>query len=283
MIISVASGKGGTGKTTVAVSMALALISSRYEVTLLDCDVEEPNAHIFINPEYQEMEEICIGVPEINREKCNLCGKCAELCAFNALLVAGDNVIVYSEMCHGCGGCSYFCPEGAVQLKPRTIGAIETGIAGEMGFVRGRLEVGAALSPPLVDAVKKRGSAGKGVVIIDAPPGTSCPVIHAVRGTDYCLLVTEPTPFGLNDLDLSVQMVRSLGVPCGVLINRARDDWGIIEKYCRREGLEILMKIPLSQDIARAYSRGVPLAKVNGDWDSAFRQLYLNIRGLIVS
>jgi MinD superfamily P-loop ATPase len=281
MIISVASGKGGTGKTTVATSMALALQACDH-VTFLDCDVEEPNGHIFLNPEFTETENIYIEVPKIDPGKCNLCGRCAEVCAFNALLVAGEAVITFPELCHGCGGCRYFCPVGAISPEPKQIGTVERGVAGRLAFVRGRLEVGAALSPPLIDAVRKNRGPG-GITIVDAPPGTSCPVIHSVRGTDFCLLVTEPTPFGLNDLDLAVQMVRSLGVPCGVLINRAREGWGIIEKYCRQEGITVMMKIPLSQEIAEAYSRGVPLAKFDRGWNDAFKQLYREIGGLVAN
>lgn len=281
MIIAVASGKGGTGKTTVATSMALALQACD-QVTYLDCDVEEPNGHIFLNPELTDTENIYIEVPGIDPDKCTLCGKCAEICAFNALLVAGDTVISFPELCHGCGGCRYFCPAGAIVPERKQIGTVERGTAGRLYFARGRLEVGAALSPPLVDAVRKN-TGRRGITIIDAPPGTSCPVIHSVRGADFCLLVTEPTPFGLNDLDLAVQMVQSLGVPCGVLVNRARDEWGIVDQYCQRRGIPILMKIPLSRSIAGAYSRGVPLVKQDGSWNDAFRRLYREMGGRVAS
>ncbi|SFG81957.1 MinD superfamily P-loop ATPase, contains an inserted ferredoxin domain [Desulfotomaculum arcticum] len=282
MIISVASGKGGTGKTTVAVGMALALQSIDNQVTFLDCDVEEPNGHIFIKPDMQKNEDVYIQVPEINREKCDYCGKCAELCAFNALLVASESVVVFHELCHGCGGCNYFCPQGAVNLIPKKIGTIEVGSAAEgLNFAHGMLEIGVPLSPPLVDAVKKKQDGG--VTIIDAPPGTSCPAVHTVRGTDFCLLVTEPTPFGLNDLALAVEMARALGVPCGVLVNRAREGWDIIDKYCQHNGISILMKIPLSREIAGAYSRGIPLTFLDKEWEDAFRRLFRDIRGMVES
>jgi MinD superfamily P-loop ATPase len=282
MIIAVASGKGGTGKTTVATGMTLALQDISSEVAFIDCDVEEPNGHIFLCPELNECEDVYIEVPEIDRQKCTRCGKCADLCAFNALLVTSDEVMVFPEFCHGCGGCRYFCPVEAVTMVPRKIGTVEKGYAGRVKFARGRLEVGAALSPPVVDAVKKHFTS-QGITILDAPPGTSCPVIHTVRGSDFCLLVTEPTPFGLNDLDLAVQMVKSLGVPCGVLINRARERPCLIEKYCREHELNVLMKIPLSKDIAGAYSRGIPPGAVDGNWNKAFRQLYLDIGELVAN
>lgn len=281
MIISVASGKGGTGKTTIATSIALALASDNHGLTFIDCDVEEPNGHIFLNPKLEDAKEIYIDVPRIDNDTCTYCGKCADLCAFNALLCTGDSVITFPEFCHGCGGCRYFCPEKAITSVPKRIGKIEKGLAEDILFARGCLEVGAALSPPLVDEAKAL--AGRGITVLDAPPGTSCPVIHTVRGTDFCLLVTEPTPFGLNDLDLAVQMVRTLGVPCGVLINRAHNGIELIEKYCRKEQLPILMSIPLSKKIAEAYSRGVPLVRVDKQWENKFRQLYRHIEELVAN
>lgn len=280
MIVSIASGKGGTGKTTVATSMALALQAYDNEVTFLDCDVEEPNGHIFLKPDLKSVDSINIEVPEINEDICTHCGKCADICAFNALLVTGDAVIIFNELCHGCGGCQYFCEAKAVTMVPQKIGIIEKGYAGRIKFARGRLEVGSALTPPVVDAVKQHGDS-RGSTILDAPPGTSCPVIHSVRESDFCLLVAEPTPFGLNDLDLAVQMIQSLNVPCGVLINRASDSIDLIEKYCHAKGLPVLLKIPLSKEVAEAYSRGVPLVEVKKEWPALFIELYRNIQELV--
>lgn len=282
MIIAVASGKGGTGKTTVATGLVLALRDNGYDAAYLDCDVEEPNGHIFLNPRYNEHEDIYIEVPVIDHEKCTLCGRCAEVCAFNALLVGSDEVITFPELCHGCGGCRYFCPAGAVCPGQKKIGTVDRGCAGRAVFVRGKLEVGNALSPPLVEAVKQSRLSG-GVTVLDAPPGTSCTAVAAVRGADFCLLVTEPTPFGLHDLDLAARMVRYLGVPCGILINRAGDSRGLIENYCRQAGLPVLAKIPLSRAIAEAGSRGVPINRVDDDWDRAFLRLFRDIRELVNS
>ncbi|MFA7467413.1 MAG: ATP-binding protein [Desulfotomaculaceae bacterium] len=282
MIIAVASGKGGTGKTTVATGLMLALRDSGHQVAYLDCDVEEPNGHIFLEPQCNESEDIYIEVPEIERDKCTLCGKCAELCAFNALLVTSDNVIIFHELCHGCGGCRYFCPVQAVRPGQKKIGIIDRGTAGQAVFVRGELEVGTVLSPPLVNAVKKN-QISRGVNVLDAPPGTSCPAVATVRGADFCILVTEPTPFGLHDLSLAAQMASSLGVPCGVVVNKAGDSRGLIENFCLQEGLPLLMKIPLSRTIAEAGSRGVPLNRAEAGWDQMLLNLYSDIEGLIMS
>lgn len=281
MIISVASGKGGTGKTTIATNIALALSADSRRVAYIDCDVEEPNGHIFLNPDIEDTREIFIEVPRIDDKKCTYCGKCADLCAFGALLCTADSVITFSEFCHGCGGCQYFCPVEAITPVPKKIGKVEKGSAGDIKFARGCLEVGAALSPPLVDAVKSRVTSD--ITVLDAPPGTSCPVIHTVRGTDFCLLVTEPTPFGLNDLDLAVQMVRTLGVPCGVLINRAHHGSRLIEEYCQREQLPLLMNVPHSRRVAEAYSRGVPLVELDKHLESDFLQLYRDIEELVAN
>ena len=281
MIIAVASGKGGTGKTTVATGLALALRNS-CSVAYLDCDVEEPNGHIYLGPRYMVEEDIHIEVPRVNVEKCSLCGQCAEMCAFNALLVAVENVITFAELCHGCGGCRYFCPAGAITPERKKIGTVERGTFGRALFARGKLEVGTALSPPLVEAVKKN-RLSQGVTVVDSPPGTSCPAVAAIRGADFCLMVTEPTPFGLHDLDLAVQMADSIGVPCGVLVNRARGEQGLIDRYCRQSGLPVLMKIPLSKEIAEAGSRGLPLNRMEAGWDDAFSRLYRDIRELVAN
>jgi len=190
--------------------------------------------------------------------------------------VTDDSILFFEELCHGCGGCQHFCPTGAVGPGRKKIGIVEKGAASGMPFVQGCLDVGVMLSPSIIDEVRKAEDR-RGVTIIDAPPGTSCPVLHSVRGVDFCLLVTEPTPFGLNDLDLAVQMARALGIPCGVVINRARDGFGIIEKYCRKKGLKVLMKIPLNQEIAVAYSKGIPLVGIDVSWEQKFRDLYRDI------
>jgi len=271
MIITVASGKGGTGKTTIAVNLALA--GDRQGLQFLDCDVEEPNAHIFLKPVFDNEETVSIPVPEIDEEKCSYCGRCAEICAFNALAVLKDVVMVFPELCHGCGGCAYFCPEGAVRETPRPIGTLQTGKAHGLHFLHGHLNPGEAMSPPLIDAVKEKIDPQK-QVIIDAPPGTSCPVVAAVKRSDFCLLVTEPTPFGLNDLEIAVQMLKKLGIPAGVLINRSDTGDERVEEYCRQENLPVLMQVPWDLELARLYARGEPISLHSSTWKKRFEELW---------
>ncbi|MGB3995672.1 MAG: ATP-binding protein, partial [Acetomicrobium sp.] len=217
MIITVASGKGGTGKTTVAVNLALTL-ENILSVQILDCDVEEPNVHLFLHPEFKYSEIVTLPVPAVDQGKCVGCGKCSEICAFNAIIVLGTKVVIFPELCHGCGGCSRFCPEGAISENPREIGGIKGGWAGQIGFIQGRLNVGNPLAPTVINAVKKRGKTSQAdVAIIDAPPGTTCSVVASLKDCDFCILVTEPTPFGLNDLILAVDVARQLQIPFGVV------------------------------------------------------------------
>ena len=269
--LAIASGKGGTGKTTVAVNLALAL--EEENIQLLDCDVEEPNAHLFLKPDFNYKAGIGIPVPTIDLAKCSFCGRCAEVCAFNALAVFQDQVMVLAELCHGCGSCAYLCPEEAITEFERPIGVIESGTAYGIDFAHGRLNPGEAMSPPLISAVRKLGRPGC-ITIIDASPGTSCPVVTAVNGCDFCLLVTEPTPFGLNDLDLAFQMVSKLGIPAGVIINRCDIGDDRVENYCGENNLPVLQKIPWDIELARLYARGEPAVLHLPAWRSRFRDLY---------
>ncbi len=272
MILSVASGKGGTGKTLVATSLALSL-EEQGPVQLLDCDVEEPNAHILLRPEIDSSEPVTVPVPVVDKEKCNCCGLCAEACVYNAIAVAGRTVLVFRELCHGCGTCSYVCPEKAISGSRREVGVIESGHVGEAQFAHGRLNVGEAMAVPVIRAVKKLADP-KATVIFDAPPGTSCPVVETVRGSDFCLLVTEPTPFGLSDLTIAVEVAREIGVPFGVVINRdGLGDEGV-ERYCAQEGIPVLMRIPFDRRIAEAYCRGETLAAGEPPWQQSFRELF---------
>ena len=269
MIISVASGKGGTGKTTIAVNLALSLDC----VQLLDCDVEEPNAHIFLKPKIVDTQTISIPVPKVDETKCNYCGLCAKVCAYNAIAVIKDNILIFKELCHGCGGCSLLCPQGAISETNKEIGVVELGEGNGVQFGHGRLNIGEAMSPPLIRAVKQNINSIR-TCIIDAPPGTSCPVIVAVKGTDFCLLVTEPTPFGLNDLELAVEAIRLMKIPFGVIINRADIGDEGVRQYCSRENIPILMEIPMDRKIAEAYSIGVPMVEKMPEWREKFRRLY---------
>lgn len=278
MIISVASGKGGTGKTTIAVNLALSLNNGQ----LLDCDVEEPNCHIFIKPAFRYRSPVFIPVPEVNREKCDGCGRCQEVCAYNAIAVAGREVLVFPELCHGCGSCSYFCPDDAIVEKNKEIGIIESGEKNGIQFVQGKLYQGMMMSPPVIREVKRRIDK-KNIVIIDAPPGTSCPVITAIKDTDFVILVTEPTPFGLNDLILAVEVVRKLRIPFGVIINRSDLGNKKIDEYCIKENISILMRIPFDIKIARAYSRGEPVIEVLPEYISRFQKLYRKIEEIALT
>jgi len=279
MIISVASGKGGTGKTLVATSLALALKDGD-EVMLLDCDVEEPNDHILLRPAIDGSEPVNVLVPVIDETKCTYCGKCAEVCAYHAIAVLGEHVLTFPQLCHGCGACSYLCPEKAISEEPRQTGVVEWGHSDGLSFAQGVLTVGEAMAPPVIRKVKERGIVNK-IVIRDAPPGTSCPVVEAVKGSDFVLLVTEPTPFGLNDLALAVETVKELKIPCGVVLNRAGSGDDAMESYCRKEDIPILLTIPLDKEIARLYSRGITLVEGMPEWRDRFRQLFGRIKEIV--
>ncbi|MBU0683610.1 MAG: ATP-binding protein [Candidatus Omnitrophica bacterium] len=280
MIISVASGKGGTGKTTIAVNLALSINDG---VQFLDCDAEEPNAHIFLKPEITETEKVFIPVPVIDEGKCIYCGRCREVCAYNAIAVIKGaeskkgGILVFSNLCHGCGSCSYFCPEGAIKEVNKEIGEIEIGTSGAIQFIHGRLNIGEAMAPPVIRQIKKHVNS-MCTVIIDAPPGTSCPVVETIKRSDFCLLVTEPTPFGLNDLTLAVEVLRKLRVPFGVVINRSDLGNKKTDEYCEKENIPILMRIPFKKEIAVAYSKGEPIVKMFPEYQKDFKELFNKVR-----
>jgi len=273
MIISIASGKGGTGKTTIATNLALSLDN----VQLIDCDVEEPNANIFLNAEIKEQEDVSVNIPEIDKIKCNFCGKCSEFCAYNALAVVPSDVLVFSELCHSCGGCELVCPKDAVGWSERIVGVVEHGVAEGIDFYHGLLNVGEIQAIPVIKALKRKVDKSKNV-ILDAPPGTSCPVIETVGGSDYCILVTESTPFGLHDLKLAVDVIRHMCIPFGVIINRDGVGDKKVELYCQNEKIPVLMKIPHSEEIAKLYSKGIPFVNELPDWKNEFQHLFSRIQ-----
>ncbi len=277
MIISVASGKGGTGKTIVATNLAFSIGSN---VQVLDCDVEEPNAHLFIQPTIEEVNIITTPVPEVDMEKCTLCGKCGEICQFKAIVVLGETVLPFHEMCHSCGGCMEVCPEKAITETVRELGVIERGHRNGLELVHGRLRVGEAMSPPLIRKVREY-TRHDTLTIIDAPPGTSCPVIASMKGADFVLLVTEPTPFGLHDLKLAVGAVTILSIPCGLVINRSDIGDDQVRIYAEQEDVPILMEIPFDRRIAEAYSRGEMLVDVIPEWKEKFTGLYQRIAAIV--
>ena len=277
MVIAVASGKGGTGKTTVATNLAVTLARRGERVCYVDCDVEEPNGHIFLKPDIKSRTPVGVPVPEVDTSKCTGCGKCGEICQYSAIVCINKKALTFSELCHGCGGCTLVCPEEAISEVPREVGVLEEGMADGVSFVHGRLRVGEAMSPPLIREVKKR-IPRDGITIVDAPPGTSCPVIEAVKGADYVVLVTEPTPFGLNDLELAVGMVRELGSPTGVLINRSDIGDDRVRRYCDCEGIDVLVEIPDDRKVAEAYSRGEMAVDAVPGLDRLFEDVFHRVR-----
>jgi MinD superfamily P-loop ATPase len=277
MIITVASGKGGTGKTTVATNLAVTVES---DVQVLDCDVEEPNAHLFLKPEISDTTTATTPVPEIDLEKCTLCGECEKICQFKAIVVLADTVLTFPEMCHGCGGCTAVCPAAAIKEIDRELGVIETGHRKDVAFGHGRLRIGEAMAPPLIKKVRALALPGR-FTIIDAPPGTSCPVIASMKGTDFVVLVTEPTPFGLYDLKLAVGAVKLLGIPHGLVINRADLGDRQVYAYAEEEHIPILMEIPFDRRVAEAYSDGALIVETHPGWRDAFRHLYVSIKKLV--
>ena len=280
MILSVASGKGGTGKTTVAVNLALSLTDTN-PIQFLDCDVEEPNAQFFLKLRINRTQPVFVKVPELEKERCTFCGKCSDICAFNALAVLKDDILVFPELCHGCGGCTLLCPEAALRETDWKIGVLEFGRSEKIDFIHGKLDIGQAMSPPVIRALKEYIDPSR-TTIIDAPPGTSCPVVETVKGSDFSILVTEPTPFGLNDLRLAAETSRLLKIPFGVVINRTDIGNSDVEDYCQAENIPVLMTIPMDRRIAAAYSEGKPIIEVLPSYKTKFLDLYLKIQELLV-
>ena len=276
MQVAIASGKGGTGKTTVATNLAYVASRSGRSVAYLDCDVEEPNSHIFLKPRITDRKPVGKPIPQVDAEKCTLCGECADICRFSAIVPVGEKVLVYPELCHGCGGCSLVCSADAITEVSREIGVLETGRAGAIEFAQGLLNVGQPMSPPVIRAVKATALKAE-LTVVDAPPGTSCPVIEAVRGADFVLLVTEPTPFGLHDLKLAVEMVRALRLPLGVVINRAGFNGTDVRSYCTTRRIPILQEIPDDRELAEAYSRGVMASQALPKYEATFAGLLKSV------
>jgi MinD superfamily P-loop ATPase len=272
--IAVASGKGGTGKTTVAVNLAYTASRLNENVQYLDCDVEEPNGHIFLKPVIESIEEVTVDVPEVDSKKCNGCGKCGQICQYGAIVCLGEhNVLTFDQLCHSCGGCIRVCPADAIKPKPLGIGQIESGRSGQIEFIGGRLKIGSVRTPSMIREAKKRISPER-LSIIDVAPGTSCPVVKTLKGVDFVLLVTEPTPFGLNDLKLAVDLVRKMNLPFAVIINRHGIGNEDAEMYCRAEGIEIALKLPDDRRIAEICSTGRLIVDALGEYGQQFSELY---------
>ena len=274
MIISVASGKGGTGKTTIATNLVLSIPGSIY----LDADVEEPNGHLFLNPMIHDEKVISRKIPEIDYDRCNFCGVCARTCEFHAISVLPKMVLVFGELCHSCGACAYFCPEKAIVEVDKPLGILRTGeiLPEKKSFYEGRLNIGEMMASPLIAKLKQICHPDK-INIVDAPPGTSCSMVESVSETDYCILVTEPTPFGLHDLKLSIEVLQFLEIPFGVVINKSQKESDLIEDYCSETEIPVLLKLPFDRRLAEAYSQGEPAVKLFPDLKNRFNELYEKI------
>jgi len=273
MKIAVASGKGGTGKTLIATSLALSL----EKAILVDCDVEEPNDHLLIHPSWQKTELVELPFPKVDLDKCTFCRECQRVCRFGAIVVLLNQVMTFYELCHSCGGCELVCPMKAIYEVKEKIGEIRVGKRNGIVLYEGRLDVGRPMPSPVIKEVKRLASQESIPVIFDAPPGTSCPVIHSLRGADFALLISEPTPFGLNDLKLAVGVARELEIPIGIIINRIGIGDDRVHRYCKEEGLEILLEIPEDKKIAQGYSKGLTLIEVYPEWRQRFLELYRKI------
>ncbi|OQY19686.1 MAG: (4Fe-4S)-binding protein [Desulfobacteraceae bacterium 4572_35.1] len=277
MKIAIASGKGGTGKTTLSVALAQAADKN---VQLIDCDVEEPNGHIFIDAQLDKHEDVTIPIPVLDKTLCNNCGKCGEICQFNAIVTIGDKTMIFDDMCHSCGGCILVCPQQALTEQQKTIGYLDSGSntincgqVHQLSFIKGSIKIGEAMSPPVIRAAKKKADQNQ-LTIIDCPPGTSCPMMTAVCDCDFVLLVTEPTPFGLHDLKLAVETMRCMDLPFAVIVNRDGCGDERVSEYCSAEKIPLVLKIKDDRRVATAYSRGEGLL-------SALPELAPKLRSLL--
>jgi MinD superfamily P-loop ATPase len=285
MDITIASGKGGTGKTTVATSLALSLALKSPELPplFLDCDVEAPDAHLFLHPVFDQHQEVSLLIPCIDEAKCTHCGRCAEVCQYHAIAVLGKKTLVFPQLCHGCGSCTALCPEAAIREVPARLGVIEGGTATEhIPFARGVLDVGQPMAVPVIRQLLDWAQPAPGQVVLrDSPPGTSCPVVATARGSDFLLLVTEPTPFGLHDLRLATQIARELGLPAGVVVNRHNGAFPDLETFCAAEGLPVLLRIPFERSIAEGVAQGKTLVEIRPAYMVLLQQLFSKIQAIV--
>lgn len=277
MKIAVASGKGGTGKTSVAVNLAI----STHADKLLDCDVEEPNTHLFFELKDEVTYPVEVLIPEIDENRCTYCGECSRFCQYHALFITDSTAQVFDELCHSCGGCKIVCPYKAIEEKPVRIGYIHEASVDDIELIYGELDIGRPLAIPVIKKVKKE-SAKKELTILDSPPGTACPVVETVDGCDFCLLVTEPTPFGLHDLEITVDVVKQLKVPLGVVVNFADVGGKGVYEFCNKEKIPILMEIPYDEKIAKLYSMGIPFSRELNEWVPRFQNLLEKIEAITI-
>ena len=289
MLIAIASGKGGTGKTTIAANLAQYAARSggnpnERPVWLLDCDVEAPNDALFLQPSICDEKDSTRLMPVFDSEICTGCGQCAQVCAYNAIAVVGGKALFFHELCHACGSCTLNCPENAIHEEAEIIGRLQSGYAGELHFMQGTLEIGFSSPVPVIRDLKKSILPilpQDALVFLDASPGCTCPVVETLRDADFALLVTEPTPFGLHDLKLVAELTKQeLGIPCGVVINKSGENDEIIEKFCQAEDIPILMRLPLSRQIAETYAEGKLLIDALPEYAPLFRDLQKQVENL---
>ncbi|MBN2258014.1 MAG: ATP-binding protein [Anaerolineaceae bacterium] len=278
MKIAIASGKGGTGKTTLATGLALSLIDQG-PVWYLDCDVEAPNGHLFLKPDFSRQVQAVIPIPQIQSERCTSCGRCVEVCQFHALAKVGKKILVFPQLCHGCGSCTWNCPEGAILEIPNPIGVLESGLTPEgIYYSRGLLTVSEPMPTPIIRQLKRLETPpADAIVILDAPPGASCSVVETLRGADYVLLVSEPTPFGLHDLKQMLGIVTDMGIPSGVIINRDGIGDDRLESFLDQNSLPVLLRIPFSKELAMGLAAGDSLIRVLPEYRQGLRNMYAQI------
>ncbi len=282
MKIAVLSGKGGTGKTTVATNLAYALHVLGKKVQLMDADAEEPNSHIFFNIDYLKEEDVNVLIPKIDRNVCTHCGECAKACEFSAISVSPKHIMVFEYLCHGCGVCSMVCPVNAISEEPKSIGKVKLGTTEEgISFAEGILNIGEPSAVRIIRQMKKQIDENADVIVIDSPPGTSCPVVETLQGVDFALLVTEPTPFGLHDLKLAVNTVRSMDIPIGVVINRYDGEYTKVEEYLVQENIPLMMRIPYNVEIAKIYSSGRLFSRELKGYVEKFERVYEQIEAVM--
>jgi len=280
MKIAIASGKGGTGKTLVSTNLAHLLAEAHARVCLVDCDVEAPNCHLFFPGQPLQGAPVSVASPHIDKAACMRCGKCARACRYGALAQTREGILIFPELCHSCGACARACPTGALTYADRPVGVLESGANGPLNFVFGKMNVGEAMATPLIKAARTGAQAlACDIEIIDCPPGSSCPVIAAARGADFVYLVTEPTPFGLHDLQIAVAVVRALGIPCAIVLNRCGDNDALISDYARAQNIAVEAKIPYDRRIAAGYSGGALLARDLPEFTACFAPLLARALG----
>jgi MinD superfamily P-loop ATPase len=276
--VGIASGKGGTGKTTVATNLAWTAVKQGRRVAYLDCDVEEPNGEIFLRPQIAWRRPVTLPVPVVDPVSCDGCGACGEICRFSAIVCVAGKVLVFPRLCHSCGGCQRVCPVDAIGETFREVGVVSGGQAGNLAFLQGLLNIGEAMSPPVIRAVRAVEPSAD-LVVVDAPPGTSCPAVEALRGCDRVLLVTEPTPFARHDLELALDTVARLGIPAEVVVNRAGRDGAQTAALCQRYGVDIVAELPDRRRVAEAYSRGEMVVEADEEFAELFRALLAHVEG----